>query len=215
MNNQTILSNVTAIFLCLVMFVPLLSVVASAVDSEMDCSVTDLWYDDFEYVDSKYIYDELSRDGWIKSDLSFSDFDYILVLTRQLSKLTKNVDSCLALAMIAVESRFDIFAKSGSARGLMQLIPLYHSERMSQFVEDGHLVDLDDFFDPRLNIMTGLDYMDYILEETRGNEEYALMWYNQGAVSASRTYKDKGITSDYALEVVMLADKIEQMIFRK
>lgn len=215
MNNQTILSNVTAIFLCLVMFVPLLSVVASAVDSEMDCSVTDLWYDDFEYVDSKYIYDELSKDGWIKSDLSFSDFDYILVLTRQLSKLTKNVDSCLALAMIAVESRFDIFAKSGSARGLMQLIPLYHSERMSQFVEDGHLVDLDDFFDPRLNIMTGLDYMDYILEETRGNEEYALMWYNQGAVSASRTYKDKGITSDYALEVVMLADKIEQMIFRK
>lgn len=215
MNNQTILSNVTAIFLCLVMFVPLLSVVASAVDSEMDCSVTDLWYDDFEYVDSKYIYDELSKDGWIKSDLSFSDFDYILVLTRQLSKLTKNVDSCLALAMIAVESRFDIFAKSGSARGLMQLIPLYHSERMSQFVEDGHLVDLDDFFDPRLNIMTGLDYMDYILEETRGNEEYALMWYNQGAVSASRTYKGMGITSDYALEVVMLADKIEQMIFRK
>lgn len=215
MNHSTILTNITAIFLCFLMFVPVLATIANAVDAEMTSCPQDLWYDDVEYVDSKYIYDKLKEDGWIKDGVAFSDFDYILVLTRQLCGLTRNVDSCLALAMIAVESRFDIFTQSDSARGLMQLIPLYHSDRMEQFVEEGHLVDLDDFFNPRLNIMTGLDYMDYILDETNGNEEYALMWYNQGALSASRTYKDKGITSDYALTIVCLADRIEQLIYNK
>lgn len=215
MNHQTVLTNVTAIFLCLLLFVPILATIANATDSELFQDSTDLWYDDVEYVDSKYIYDKLKEDGWIKDCVTFTDFDYILVLTRQLCTLTKNVDSSIALAMIAVESRFDVNAQNGSARGLMQLIPIYHSDRMDKFVEEGHLVDLDDFFNPRLNIATGLDYIDYILEETRGNEEYALMWYNQGAVSADRTYNGKGITSDYALSVVCLADKIDQMIFQK
>lgn len=215
MNHQTILSDITAIFLCLLLFVPMLSVIAGATGSEMISSSNDLWYDDIEYVDSKYIYDKLKEDGWIKNSVSFTDFDYILVLTRQLCGLTENVDSSLALAMIAVESRFDVTAQNDSARGLMQLIPLYHSDRMEKFVEEGHLIDLDDFFDPRLNIATGLDYIDYILGETRGNEEYSLMWYNQGAVSADRTYNGKGITSDYAIKVVCLADKIDQMLFKK
>lgn len=214
MNHQTILPNLTAIFFCLLLLVPICSVVAVASDETLFPSSSDLWSSNLDYVDSKYIYDELKKDGWIKDGVSFDEFDYILVLTRQLAGLTKNVESSLALAMIAVESRFDANAQSDSARGLMQLIPIYHSDRMANFVEEGHLVDLDDFFDPRLNIMTGLDYMDYILEETKGNEEYALMWYNQGALSASRTYKDKGITSDYALTIVCLADKIDQMIFR-
>lgn len=215
MNNQTILSNVIAIFLCLLLIVPIFSAIANATDSELLPSSNDLWYNDVEYVDSKYIYDRLKEDGWIKSSVSFTEFDYILVLTRQLCGLTENVNSSLALAMIAVESRFDANAQNDSARGLMQLIPLYHSDRMDKFVEEGHLVDLDDFFNPRLNIATGLDYMDYILGETRGNEEYSLMWYNQGAVSADRTYNGKGITSKYALDVICLADKIDQMIFNK
>lgn len=213
MNQHEILSNLTAIFFCLLLLIPVLSMVAVASDESMPVSPSDLWYDDIEYIDSKYIYDELRKEGWINSDVSFNDFDYILVLTRQLSGLTRNVESSLALAMIAVESRFDVNAKNDSARGLMQLIPIYHQDRMEQFVEEGHLVDLDDFFNPRLNIMTGLDYMDYILEETRGNEEYALMWYNQGALSASRTYKDKGITSDYATTIISLADHIDRLIY--
>lgn len=215
MNHQTITANVVSICLCLIFFIPILMTVASAAEDSFTPSASDLDYGDVEMIDSLYIYNTLKEDGWIEPFVSFNDFDYILVLTRQLCDFTKNVESSLALAMIAVESRFNINAQRDSARGLMQLIPIYHQKRMEQFVEEGHIVDLDDFFDPRLNIMTGLDYIDEILEETRGNEEYSLMWYNQGPVSATRTYKDKGITSDYALTIVCLADKIEQLAYNK
>lgn len=172
-------------------------------------SSEDLW----TLVDTKReaqsIYNYLMDCGRLSENVSFKDFEYIFVLTEQLCTMTEDVPLELALAMIAIESGFDATATNNSARGLMQLIPLHHSKRMEDFVDSGHQIDLDDFYDPRLNIATGLDYMDYILDETDGDVAYALMWYNQGPTSASKEYLDNLHISSYAKEVMFLSKEIE------
>lgn len=162
--------------------------------------------------DSFALFVYLKEEGVIGDDVSFGDFDYINVLAQQLCTMTDHVKPELALAMIAVESGFDQNAKHNSTRGLMQLIPIYHSTRMEQFVEKDHQIDLDDFFNPRLNIATGLDYMDYLLDETNGDVPYALMWYNQGAISASKDYLDNLRISSYAKKVMELSKNIKTFL---
>lgn len=174
--------------------------------------VYDLWSVDKARNDSFFLYNYLSNEGMIVEGLSFGEFDYIYVLTQQLCTMTNNVEPEVALAMIAVESNFDTNCKTGRARGLMQIIPIYHSARMDKFVEKDHQIDLDDFFNPRLNIMTGLDYMDYLLDETDGDLAYALMWYNQGPSSASKDYLDKLRVSTYAKKVMNLAKEIKPFL---
>lgn len=154
----------------------------------------------------------LIDNGWCKDYIDNADLDYILILTQQLCEQYERVRPELALAMIAVESRFDTNAHSGGgARGLMQLIPAYHEDRLIQFLEADDSYSRDLFYNPRLNIATGLDYINYILGETKGGEALALMWYNQGAVSADKTW-NKGITSSYAKTVLSLADDIEDIL---
>lgn len=173
---------------------------------------SDLWSIDHQQYDSILLYNYLLKEGFIVDGLSFEDFDYISVLTQQLCTMTKNVRPEVALAMIAVESNFDKNCKTGSARGLMQIIPAYHSKRLEQFVEKGHQVDLEDFFNPRLNIMTGIDYMDCLLYETDGDVAYALMWYNQGPTSASKRYLDEQHVSSYAKKVMSLSKEIKTFL---
>lgn len=172
----------------------------------------DLWSVSKDESDSYFLYNDLYDRGMIVDDLSFGDFDYICVLTQQLCTMTKNVKPELALAMIAVESNFDANNRTGRAYGLMQLIPIYHSARLAQYVEEGHQIDLDDFYNPRLNIMTGLDYMDSILDETGGDVIYALMWYSQGPTSASSAYLDNLHISHYAKKVMNLSEEIKQYL---
>lgn len=173
--------------------------------------VYDLWSVDNERDNSFFVYTYLVNEGLVSDSVDFDEFDYISVLAQQLSGMSKNVKPELVLAMIAVESNFDMYNRTGRAYGLMQLIPLYHSSRMEQYVESGHQIDLDDFFNPRLNIMTGIDYLDYILDETDGDVEYALMWYNQGPESASKAYLDNLYVSSYAKKVASLSTEIKRI----
>lgn len=180
--------------------------VGSAYESN---DVYDLWNVDSRISDSFSVYKYLDDNGYISDSVSFSDFDYIFVLTHQLCTMTDRVKPSLALAMIAVESNFDSNAEHNSAKGLMQLIPAYHTSRMKMFMDDDQ-TDLD-FFNPRLNIVTGLDYMNYILYEVDNDVAYALMWYNQGAISASIDYLDMFVTSSYAKKIMELSDNIDSI----
>lgn len=207
MNHQLITGHVVSIILVIYLFIPFTTIFAQAYyDSAYKTpDPYDLWIIGEQENDSFYAYKYLLDEGMIANSVTFADFDYIWVLTQQLCTMTRRVTPDIALAMIAVESNFDTNVGNGSAKGLLQLIPIYHSKRMEQFVENGHQIDLDDFFDPRLNIATGLDYFDYILDETDGDVAYSLMWYNQGAISASRDYLDNCRVSSYSKKVMGLA----------
>lgn len=208
MNHCQYLPNLYAITLSLFLLVPLLDTIAQSYEESIPTDVYDLWDVVTEVKNSTDIYEMLKEDGWINDDVSFKDFDYILVLTQQLSGMYDNVEPELILAMIAQESRFNVNAYFHGAYGLMQLLPIYQQVRMEQFVEEGHLFTTDDFYNPRLNIVTGMDYIDYILGETKGDIAYALMWYNQGPVSASQDYLDDNYISDYAHNIINLAAKL-------
>lgn len=211
MNHFTNTQHVCLIILILFVCIYICSLCAVAFDDGAwyRASSEDLWSIATQKKSTEGLYNYLYNSGYIEDGITYNNFDYICVLTQQLSSMTTNVTPELALATIAVESRFDVDAKNQSARGLMQLIPLYHSSRMEQFVENDHQIDLDDFYDPRLNVMTGLDYLDYILSETDNDIAYTLMWYNQGPISASKDYLDNLKVSSYAKNIMSLAHTIK------
>lgn len=165
----------------------------------------------FDTGTSKKVYSYLKQEGYVKDSVDWEDFDTIYVLTRQICE-ELDVKPSLILAMIAQESNFDKDAKNQSAVGLMQLIPLYTEDRMEKYLEEGVKPNLDHFYTPRYNIVTGVDYMSYILGETNGDVSYALMWYNQGAVSAFEDHINNGYTSYYANNVQRLAKEIQNII---
>lgn len=209
MNHHLISTRLVAIVAIIYLMVPILNTFAKAVDDISGNSVNELWNTLQEFRYSKDLYDYLNDHAWIKPDVTFQDFDYILVLTSQLCSFYNNVDPSLILAQIAVESRFDIYADNGTAHGLMQLVPIYHEGRMRQFVEEDHIFTLDDFYDPRLNVVTGIDYMSEILNSVDSNILYALMWYNEGPQSATKGYVVENRVSYYAKEVSRLSAEIE------
>lgn len=209
MNNHLTTYCVAAALL-IICFFPIFSQLAYASEEIREPSSSDLWNCLSEFQESSALYDMLSEEGWINDDyVTFLDFDYILVMADQICTMNPNVRLSLVLAMIAKESRFDTYCEYNGARGLMQLMMPTAREYMQPFVEEGHEVCEEDCFDVRLNLAAGIDYINYILGVTEGDEAYALMWYNQGPKSASRDYVDNGYTSDYALDIKTLANKIE------
>lgn len=206
-HNLTIIC--VSFILILVCIGPIFSLIAHATDDISEPSSKDLWNCLSEFQESSNLYDMLSSEGWIDKDVTFPDFDYILVMANQICTMNSNARLSLVLAMIAKESRFDAYTEYRGARGLMQLTERTASDHMKPFLEEGRAFHVNDCFDVRLNLAAGIDYINYILEETDGDEVYALMWYNQGPTSASRDYIDELYISDYASDIVTLADKIE------
>lgn len=211
MNYQLITANLTAIILAIFLLVPILTLQSSAYYSNQpsvyDLSidiVVDRWDSDAYY---EYLYDN----GWIKHEVTKDDFYCIYILVDQLTSGDSPLSKDLILAQIALESRFDPNAHFGGAIGLMQLVPLYHQRRLAQFIDDGHQVDLDDFYNPRLNIATGINYMEEIIDLTNGNEIYALMTYNQGPASAYYDYIECGYISNYAETITDLAEELSKL----
>lgn len=207
----TTIARNTAFAISIVATVLLTGLVAKACYS-VSPSANDQWLMTGELENSYYLYEKLSKDGWVNDDVTFEEFDYISTLASQLQTLYPNVRYSLLLSIIAMESRFDRNASNSSAKGLMQLTPAIYGSRMEKFVEEGHLIDLDDLHNPRLNIVTGLDYFSYILEEVNGDEAYALMWYNEGPTHASKSYLDYNRVSIYAQTIIGLSSTIDKMM---
>lgn len=203
MDYHQITSNSVAFLLCLLLMMPLLDIFASASYEPTYNDAYDLYSYLEEIHNSIEIYDYLKENGWIREGVTFDEFDYILVLTQQLTH-ESSIRHSLVLAQIAVESRFYQYDEYDHAYGYMQLMPIYHSKRMEKFVEEGHLVDLDDFYDPRLNIATGIDYMEELLDWSGGHEAIALTKYNQGYY--------KGRTSNYAKTILDLSYEIDELL---
>ena len=73
------------------------------------------------------------------------------------------VDPLLVLAVMAVESRFDPRARSGyGARGLMQVVPRFHREKLADHGGEAALAD------PRVNALIGTQILKESLRRSGG-----------------------------------------------
>lgn len=157
--------------------------------------------------------------GYVSNNISDEDLQRYILYAEQFSSLYDGVDSGLTLAVIGVESRFNPDAVSSGFIGLGQLGPNTHRSRMQALYPDLE-VSFESFYEPEMSIHTMVDYLSYILEETEtyksvppeDKELFGLMWYNQGAISASSTYFDGNRhISHYANEVEDLASTIREI----
>jgi TPR repeat protein len=104
-----------------------------------------------------------------------------------------DVSPRLALAIVAVESNFEPFARSPKdARGLMQLIP----DTASRF-------NVKNAYDPNQNVRGGLSYLRWLLAYYRGRVELAAAAYNagEGAVDRHGGVPPYAETRDYVRKI--------------
>lgn len=208
--------NLTAIFLMSVLTIVLLLVLSGAAYPKTHYPATsrDLWTESHRRENAKELIQHLRNIGLAPTDMQVSDEEMELYITMvlQFCSTYDNVDPALILAQIGTESDFRKDCVYQGAVGLMQIIPKYHYGRMTNlFCPDNVLDSSIDIKDPRVNIAVGIDYMSYILEETGGDEVFALMWYNQGPLSADEDYS-KGYISNYARTILKDRDSIAPYI---
>ena len=104
------------------------------------------------------------------------DVAYDLVRVAHQAGKEMQLDPLLIIAVIAVESRFNPIAESvAGAKGLMQIIPKYHSEKLEEFGGEKAV------YDPAANIQVGAQILKEYLRLT-GNLGSALQMY-AGALS--------------------------------
>ena len=107
----------------------------------------------------------------------------------------RRLDPLLIIAIIGIESRFNPFAESASgAKGLMQVIPGYHLDKVPQGA------GLQPFLDPVTNIQVGV----HVLEE-------AIRW--RGSLTAGLQHyggASEDPESGYASKVLAEKERIEQ-----
>jgi soluble lytic murein transglycosylase-like protein len=96
-----------------------------------------------------------------------------------------HLDPLLVLAVIAVESRFNPIAESGmGARGLMQIIPKYHLEKLEEHGGEEAVLD------PESNILVGTRILREYVRRT-GSLEAGLQFYNGAAWDETLRYTQK------------------------
>jgi soluble lytic murein transglycosylase-like protein len=107
------------------------------------------------------------------------------------------LDPLLVLAVISIESRFNPIAESVmGAKGLMQIIPKYHLDKLREAGGE------DVVFDPESNIHIGARILQEYVHRT-GTLEAGLQFYN-GA------WRDN--SAQYAHKVMAERDRLEQML---
>jgi soluble lytic murein transglycosylase-like protein len=107
------------------------------------------------------------------------------------------LDPLLLLAVAAVESSFNPLAESVmGAKGLMQIIPRYHQEKLRRVGGDEAL------FDPQANILLGARILKEYVHRT-GTLEAGLQFYNGAFFDASAQYARKVLAERARLEAVV------------
>lgn len=107
------------------------------------------------------------------------------------------LDPLLILAVVAVESRFNPVAQSGAgAKGLMQVIPKYHPEKVEAHGGEKALLD------PQTNVLVGAAILRDYLNRT-GDLASALQMYNGSRDDANLRYSRKVLSEHQRLNRLM------------
>ena len=125
--------------------------------------------------------------------------EQLVSVAHQAGKKT-GIDPLLILAVMAIESRFNPIAESDmGAKGLMQVIPQHHRDKLLQHGGD------DAVLDPATNILIGARILkDYIRQG--GSAEAGLQLY-AGAQSDT--------TNQYAQKVLAEKNRLDQALMRE
>lgn len=107
------------------------------------------------------------------------------------------LDPLLIIAVIAIESRFNPIAESiAGAKGLMQIIPKYHTRKFEEYGGEKAV------FDPVANVKVGARILkDYI--RLTGNEGIALQMYAGALSDAEDEYTSKVMNEQQRLKQVV------------
>ena len=112
------------------------------------------------------------------------------------------LDPLLVLAVISIESRFNPIAESGmGARGLMQIIPRFHLDKLRQAGGE------DAVFDPESNIHVGARILQEYVHRT-GTLEAGLQFYNGAWRDNSAAYAHKVMAERSRLAQVLRERKL-------
>lgn len=115
-----------------------------------------------------------------------------------------NIAPAIVIALIERESDFDEYAESSKgAKGLMQVVPKWHGERMDR-------LDCGDLFNPYQNITVGIDYLAE-LKEKNSDLYWVLMAYNQGMSKATVRLANEDY-SNYAISIVERASELTKEV---
>lgn len=108
-----------------------------------------------------------------------------------------SLDPLLIMAVIAIESRYNPIAESvAGAKGLMQIIPKYHTDKLAEFGGEKAV------FDPESNIRVGARILREYLSRT-GNLGIALQMYAGALGDDSDTYTNKVLGEKQRLQRVV------------
>jgi hypothetical protein len=107
------------------------------------------------------------------------------------------LDPLLIIAVIAIESRFNPIAESrAGAKGLMQIIPRYHGDKLEEFGGEQAV------FEPEANIHVGARILKEYLRRT-GNLGIALQMYAGALDDDDDQYTRKVLSERYRLQQVV------------
>ncbi len=107
------------------------------------------------------------------------------------------LDPLLIIAVISIESRFNPIAESvKGAKGLMQIIPKYHAEKLQVFG------GADSVFDPETNIQVGAQILKEYIRLT-GNVGIALQMYAGALSDQDDQYTNKVMNEKNRLQQVV------------
>ena len=110
-----------------------------------------------------------------------------------------SIDPLLIMAVIAIESRYNPIAESvAGAKGLMQIIPKYHGDKLAEFGGEKAV------FDPESNIRVGARILREYLSRT-GNLGIALQMYAGALGDDNDTYTNKVLGEKQRLQRVVAA----------
>jgi len=112
------------------------------------------------------------------------DMAYDLVQLAHTVGQQHGLDPLLIIAIIAIESRFNPIAEFKGAKGLMQIIPRYHTAKLAEYGGEKAL------FDPAINVKIGSSILRDYLRLT-GNLGIALQMYNGALSDAEDQYTTK------------------------
>jgi soluble lytic murein transglycosylase-like protein len=140
--------------------------------------------------------DFLARRYRVSEDVTFDLVSFAHAAGHQLG-----LDPLLIIAVMAVESRFNPIAESvAGAKGLMQVIPKYHPEKLQEYGGEGAV------FDPRTNILVGSQILKEYLRRT-GSMNAALQMYAGAANDEQDVYTTKVMNEKQRLQHVVNQSK--------